>query len=40
MKKLQEDFNKKIPYGMASIRTIYDLQKDEELGRQGVTYVR
>ncbi|CAG8671324.1 1894_t:CDS:2 [Acaulospora colombiana] len=35
MKKAQENFNRKIPYGAASIRTIYDLEKDEELGRQG-----
>jgi hypothetical protein len=38
MKRAQENFNRKIPYGAASIRTVYDLEKDEELGRQGVTY--
>lgn len=40
MKAAQENFNRKIPYGAASIRTIYDLEKDEELGRQGVAYTK
>ncbi|PVG04292.1 hypothetical protein CPB86DRAFT_778559 [Serendipita vermifera] len=40
MKKAQENFNRKVPYGAASIRTVYDLEKDEELGRQGVAYVQ
>lgn len=40
MKAAQDNFNRKVPYGSASIRTIYDLEKDEELGRQGIAYVK
>lgn len=40
IKRAQENFDRKIPYGAASIRTIYDLEKDEEMGKQGVAYVR
>jgi hypothetical protein len=39
-KKAQENFNRKVPWGAASIRTVFDLEKDEELGRQGVAYVK
>ena len=39
-KKTQENFNRKVPWGAASIRTVFDLEKDEELGRQGVAYVK
>ncbi|KAG8832641.1 hypothetical protein FRC17_000953 [Serendipita sp. 399] len=38
MKAAQESFHRKIPYGAASIRTVYDLEKDEEMGRQGIAY--
>lgn len=40
MRQAQENFNRKIPYGAASIRTIYDLEKDEELGKQGTAYAK
>jgi hypothetical protein len=40
MKRAQDNFNRKIPYGAASIRTVYDLEKDEELGKQGVAYLK
>ncbi|KAG8780733.1 hypothetical protein FRB91_000588 [Serendipita sp. 411] len=39
MKAARESFHRKIPYGAASIRTVYDLEKDEEMGRQGTAYM-